>query len=321
MRKIITLVAALCFVSGLAFAGGSAVLNLDNTAGPITDSSAKIVGNIFPLYGGITGGVAIGGAAASLDAKGKTAQGITSIKGSELAYGAADSNSFKSGGGFFNPNATIGTEASAAGAVASHLEVGALGLTLSTGSFTGITGEATAAGAGIANAPFWNATQGHTDVQGAQAGAGGYIGGAGAFLIGKSTVDASLAIEGQSNVISARNGSFVPGGITEGFSSAGAVGTEVKSDVTVKNLGLATGGVIGGWTAGGGLSMDASQSGNFQPATASANAAGIYNGSGALGQNYSGSAVGGVATQITQTGNSALSSSSGGMVVKSVVKN
>jgi len=324
MKKIITLIAALCFVSSMAYAGAIAGLNLDNTAGPIADLSGTAKLNVFPLYGGFTIGGAVGGAVNSLDAGGLVILGTAKVTGTETAAAGASSSSYGGGITLFQPNALIGTNASAFGSSASALKVEKTGIAGAAGTFSGQVGEGSGAVAAIGNAPIWNATNGHTDVQGAQGGIGGYTGFATTKLLGSNNaeVKADIAIAGQSNVVSERNGAIVytPGlgfGITEGLGSAAGVTTDVTSNVSKTGTGL--GGAIGGYAVAGGAGMDASQVGKFQPSTADANAIGVYSGAGPLGSNYSGAAIGGVQTQITQYPHAVVSSSSGSMAVKSII--
>ena len=321
MKKIITLVAAFCFVSSLAFAGAIAGLNLDNTAGPILDASGAAKFNLFPLYGGVTGGVAAGGSVNSLDAGGLVILGTAKVTGNEIAAAGASSSSYGGGLTVFQPNAAIGTNASAFGSSVSYLKTERTGLALADGTFSGQVGEGSGAAAGIINAPILNATNGHTDVQGAQGGIGGYTGFATTGIVTKtSEIDVNMAISGQSNVASGREGAIVstPGlgvGIQEGLGSVANVGTIVTSDVNKTGLS----GAIGGYAVAGGAGMDASQVGKFQPATASANAVGAYVGAGPLGTNYQGSAIGNVSTQITQYPHAVVSQSSGSMGVTSII--
>ena len=312
MKKIITLVAAFCFVSSLAFAGAIAGLNLDNTAGPILDASGAAKFNLFPLYGGVTGGVAAGGSVNSLDAGGLVILGTAKVTGNEIAAAGASSSSYGGGLTVFQPNAAIGTNASAFGSSVSYLKTERTGLALAAGTFSGQVGEGSGAAAGIINAPILNATNGHTDVQGAQGGIGGYTG----LAAGNAEIAVGMSIAGNSNVASGRTGGSVPGGgYTEGLGSEANVGTIVTSDVNKTGLS----GAIGGYAVAGGAGMDASQVGKFQPATASANAVGAYVGAGPLGTNYQGSAIGNVSTQITQYPHAVVSQSSGSMGVTSII--
>ena len=324
MKKllVLTLVVAMAFFGTNAFAGALTGVNLDATAGPKFDASIKTNGSLIPTWGGISSGVAISGGASELNAAGGVLFGSAYINSENdpaisNAVSGAESNSFKTGGGFIGPNGTVGTNASAGGSAVNSLTVGVKGLGLVGGEFHGAAGEATAVQSALANIGPLNATQGHTDVQGAQGGIGGYIGIAGAAFCGTAHADASLLIEGESNVVSGRTGGISNGGVYESLSSAGYVTTDVTASKNTSRTGLGAAAVTGGWIAGGALTMDAHQTGNFQPSSANATAVGTYGSSGNMNKSYSGSAIGGVATQITQYPNAVMVQSSGYMAVTS----
>jgi len=179
-----------------------------------------------------------------------------------------------------------------------RLQLNSLGVAHAEGGFFGIAGQGSANGSIMFN-------HGVTVGLAGQYGTGYILGGglvAGGLFCGPTLdINAGIDIAGQSYSESYR-GTFVNGPAkTEVLGSNVGASTQVTSwgtqDYHNGFLGVSTGFLTGGWQVAGGAAAHTVQAVNG--GYASANAVGSYSGSGSLGCNFEGSAIGGTETSVT----------------------
>jgi len=234
-----------------------------------------------------------------------------------IAGGTASAELVTRGGGLtkteaykINENGFVGV-GSASDSIAvteARLQLSSFGIAAAEGCFFGVAGEGSANGSIMFN-------HGVTVGVAGQYGAGYIAGGALTALVGKADIDAGIDINGQSYSESYK-GTFVNGQSTTQVlgSNVGAF-TEVNSWGSQEYCGLSGGFLSGGWQAGGLAAAHTVQVVNG--GVASASAVGSYSGSGPLGCNFEGSAVGGTQTSATTVSgyNGAIMTSSASMKV------
>lgn len=198
-----------------------------------------------------------------------------------------------------------------------RLELSAFGLAEADGMFIGAAGQASADGSIMTkslNKP-WN-SNGVTTGLAAQGSAGAYIGGGVTGLAGCLVVECGMDMWGHTRSESYR----IKDGDTEILGSNVQANTTVLTSEDVDASLLSVGGIEGGFIAGGIAASKTIQAVNNGVAKASA--FGVYSGSGELGCNFNGSAVGYTQTSARPIGtNGAIMTSSAGMKVSTFPQN
>lgn len=294
---------ALTLAAAPAFAGGSLDISV-GADGHGFDSDHT--GTIFHGIG-YTDGVAYGGAQAEAGAIGGTLNGTINGEVNALA-GSFDQTISDRGhvqGGYF-----VGTTAQ------NYTDIEASSKLTKTGFFgggvgaiEGSGGEATEANSGITTPSYFNGgTVGHAE----QNADGAFVG---AMVLGPCSncakVEADIDINGMSYSDSYN---YKNGGVESVTTNVGSI-TDIDTAKVEKN-----GYVLGGYHAAGEAVSGSVIWNNNGGANASAE--GAYSGSGNIGTNYDGKAIGGAAVQTaTQPGyNGTISSANAGMNVTSIVQ-
>jgi hypothetical protein len=296
-----------------AIAGGAAIGDFEEYERPIYDTIY-----VGPCGGGFMGlgylnpynyqstlvgyeTIALGDAGANI---GVTAGGFTKTEAFTFNPGG-----FGIGVGSYTNNITV---------LGGHLDGWAWGDAYSAAAVAGIGGQASLDGSILFGSPLpiWD-SHGMTLGVATQGSIGGFSAIGGAAGLGSYEADANILMFGTSYSASYRGIDFKPGSKTE------YMGTDVGAYTTIitsKNAGgsaIGFGIVDGGFVAGGLVTAKSVQIANG--GIASANAVGSYSGSGDLGCNYSGSAVGYARTSATTLNgyNGSVMTSSAGMQVSS----
>ena len=204
----------------------------------------------------------------------------------------------------------------AAAVTGGSLYVEANGLAEAHGFMGGIAGQASADGSFVVGSPLpmWD-SNGLSAAVAAQGSLGGFYGGAVAGLYGDAEVSANVEMSGYTQTESYRAIDFFDGGKTEIMGSYVNAQTTVATSSNVDRSGLATGFVSGGYQAAGVAATKTIQATNS--GFAKATAVGTYSGSGSLGTNFNGQAVGYSGTSATTLNgyNGTVMTSSAGMEV------
>jgi hypothetical protein len=176
-------------------------------------------------------------------------------------------------------------------ATEARLQLSSFGIANAEGCILGVAGEGSLNGSIMFNHGV------STGVAG-QYGVGYFAGAAGTALFGKADVDAGVDIWGTSYSDSYRGKINNPdGSVTRVLGTNVGATTDVTSWGNQEYCGLAGGFLTGGWQAGGVAATHTVQ--NSPGGYATANAVGSYSGSGPLGCNFEGSAIGGTQTSAT----------------------
>jgi hypothetical protein len=335
MKKlfVITLAVTMIFAFSNAFAGG------DCNGQPECSAQGNFAINTFAAGGGldlhgalITKGYPVSGAAGGISAAGGIGFGeaegeFTSFKlfRKTITLGSAGAELYSRGGGevliddagTYNPgigDKSVGvySHSNTVATTAGNLKVNAEGLAYSAGIIGGAAGQFSADGSIIGPSPLpqWKSV-GVSGGVASQGSAGAFLGAAATGLYGNAEVDAYINMGGDTYSDSYRG----IDGNTEIMGSNVSAQTWVDSDSDVDTHAFAVGEVEGGWVAGG---IAASKTVQATPyGVAKAGAVGSYNGSGELGCDFNGSAVGYTQTTATQTPGyrGSIMSSSAGMQV------
>jgi len=190
------------------------------------------------------------------------------------------------------------------------------GLAEAHGFIGGIAGQGSLDGSIVVGSPLpmWDSNGLSAAIAG-QGSYGGFVGGGIAGLYGDVELDANINMDGYTQTESYRAIDFFEGGKTEIMGSFVNTRTTVVSSGGVDRSGLATGFLEGGYKAAGFAATKTIQVTNS--GMAKATAVGTYSGSGPLGTNFNGQAVGYSNTSATTLDgyNGSVMSSSAGMKV------
>jgi len=312
----------------------------DGCEGPECSASGNYDLNVLALGGGIDCDLAIipNGFAGGVSAAGGLALG--------KAEGAFDSWFFGPLGGAYGDLSVVGgglvlTESGAFYPGIGDLSIGvrsrsftiataqamydvdAWGLAYSDALVLGITGQGSLDTSLLWSSPLpmWD-SKGVTGGLAAQGSVGGFIGGGIAAGYGSAEAGAEITMLGQTGSSSYRAIDFNGPAKTEIMGTEVYASTVVLTDKYVDNDFIGIGGVKGGYVAGGIAATKTIQA--TQGGLATASARGAYNGSGELGCNFNGSAVGytrTTATTVKGMKGSIMSSSAGMSVGSSVTPN
>ena len=290
----------------------------------VVGGGVDVDGKLIP--GGTAGGIGVAGGVAGGEAAGE----FTSLKiGREtIAFGSSEANIGVTAGGAtnteaysYNPNGFdlgigVGSRTDSFGVVDGHLDGRATGLAYSVGGIAGIAGEGSLDGSIVFGSPLsvWD-SKGVSYGLAGQGAYGGFVGDGGALAAGSYEVEAGIEMSGTTYSESHRGIIFNQGNKTEVMGSNVGSFTQVTSYSFTDRSCIGTASVAGGFEAAGFAKSGTVQTvpGGF----ATANAVGSYSGSGELGCNFNGSAVGYTQTSATTFNgmNGSIMSSSAGMKV------
>ena len=327
-KKVLGVLSLVALLSvGTAFAGAKYDESVGSIGGGI-DADLKIVPGV-----GAAGGFGAGGGMAGAEGKGGNVWGTAGGNVSTVAGGLAHSETFiepifDCEGFLCSESITLGigmgSASKAQGQAMAHGDVNVKGF-LGAGYTVigGAAGEFTADGSYVSN-EFLSFSDGETYGLAGQGAVGAFAGAAGvATFIGKADaeVEAGIRVKGNSGSTSFRATTIGDGYVREELGTEVGAFTNVESFKAIsspeKCLAIGVAGVQGGWIAGGAVTTTTVQTnsngGSFATAT------GSYHGSGNLGSNYEGSAVGYSNTSNTKYSgmNGSINSASAGMQVTS----
>ena len=340
MKKLLVL----SLVAAMAIFGTNAFATDNCNGSPECSAEGNFAINTFAAGGGldlhgalITKGYPVSGAAGGISAAGGIGIGDASGSFESFTFGRRHPITITLGGagaelesrgggrvmvddaGTFNPyvgDKSVGvySHSNTVATTAGNLKVNAVGAAYSAGIIGGAAGQVSLDGSVITGSPKypWKSDAVSFGLAG-QGSAGAFLGLAGTGLYGDAEVGAFINMGGNTYSRSYR----AIDGNTEIIGSNVGASTWVVSDSHVDTNGLAFGAIEGGWVAGG-----VAASGTFQATpygVAKAGAFGAYSGSGELGCDFNGSAVGYTQTTATQTPDyrGSIMTSSSGMQVSS----